>query len=218
MIRVNHLSFTFGSNWVLKDINFHVQEGEFIFLNGPSGAGKTTLLRILHGSFPLQRGRGLVAGFDLSRISSRKLPKLRRSVSVVYQDFKVLSDRSVWANVALPLEVIGVARDKIYRRVAAVLRGLNMENKSGLFCKWLSGGEQQRVAIARAIVVRPKLLLADEPTGNLDEELSLRLLEIFKQFNKYGTTIVFASHNKRLIDEVKRARVLNLRDGVLISE
>lgn len=218
MITVNHLSFSFGTNWVLKDINFHIKGGEFIFLSGPSGAGKSTLLRILHGAIPLQRGHGNVAGFDLSKLSSRQLPKLRRAVSVVFQDFKVLSEQSVRDNVALPLKVMGVAKDKIDRRVGAVLRGLNMDNKFDLLCKELSGGEQQRVAIARAIVIKPKLLLADEPTGNLDEELSLRLLEIFQQFNKHGTTILLASHNRRLLPKVEQARVLGLKNGVLATE
>lgn len=215
MITVTHLSFAFGSDWTLKNISCHVRKGEFLFLTGPSGAGKTTFLRLLHGALPLQRGQVQVAGFDLETITPRKLPRLRRVVSVVFQDFKVLSNRTVKDNVALPLQVMGIGKTQGQRRVGAVLRGLDMSQKAELLCKELSGGEQQRVAIARAIVVKPQLLLADEPTGNLDEDLSLRLLQIFQQFNKHGTTILFATHNKRLLKGVRHARIIRLMDGML---
>ena len=215
MLKVRHLSYAFRSQWALKNLNFEVSRGEFVFLTGPSGAGKTTLLKILHGALPLQRGRASVAGFELSSLSKRKLPKLRRSVSVVFQDFKVLQDSTVAENVALALEVKRASRLQIERRVNAVLRGLNLDQKKDLKCKELSGGEQQRVAIARSMVINPRLLLADEPTGNLDDELSIRLMDIFKQFNQFGTTILLATHSKQLLSTMPGARVLSLENGLL---
>jgi cell division transport system ATP-binding protein len=172
-------------------------------------------LKILHGALPLQRGQASVAGFELSKLSKRKLPRLRRSVSVVFQDFKVLPDGTVAENVALALEVKRASKLQIERRVNAVLRGLNLDHKRALKCKELSGGEQQRVAIARSMVINPQLLLADEPTGNLDDELSIRLMDIFKQFNQFGTTILLATHSKQLLSTMPGARVLSLENGLL---
>ncbi len=218
MISVNHLSFSFAHQWALKNVSLHVDPGEFIFVTGPSGAGKTTLLRILHGALEVQRGEVTVAGFDLRKLSSWKLPLLRRKVSVVFQDFKVLLDRTVAENVACPLEVVGMERSTIRKRVNAVVRGLGLDKKAGLKCAALSGGEQQRVAIARAIVVNPRILLADEPTGNLDESLSMRLMEVFKQFNLHGTTVVIATHNKQILQTKPEARFIHLMEGQLITE
>ncbi len=214
-MHVKHLSHAFNRNWVLKDISFEVHQGEFVYLTGPSGAGKTTLLRILHGALPLQRGQAEVAGLQLNGIRPRHLPRLRREVSVVFQDFKVLSDRSVYQNIALPLEVRGMTGPQKKRRVSAVQRALGLSGKSEIKCKELSGGEQQRVAIARAVVTNPKLLLADEPTGNLDEELSFRLLQILKQFKMHGTTVLLATHNKHLLQAMPKARILGLIQGRL---
>ncbi len=213
MVRVQRLSHNFGSHWALKDVSFSLEKGDFLFLFGPSGAGKTTLLRILHASLPLLRGAARVAGFDLKHLRKRDVPLLRREVSVVFQDFKILPKRSVFANVALALEVRGARRIHIERRVRAVLRGLELEDKSGRLCSELSGGEQQRVAIARSVVVNPKLLLADEPTGNLDQDLSLRLMEVFKQFHTFGTTVILATHNRELPARFSQAKVLELRGG-----
>jgi cell division transport system ATP-binding protein len=218
VIDVKHLSYSFAHQWALKNVSLHVNPGEFTFVTGPSGAGKTTLLRILHGALDVHRGEVTVAGFDLRRLSKRKLPLLRRKVSVVFQDFKVLLDRTVAENVACPLEVVGMERSKIRKRVNAVVRGLGLEKKSALKCAALSGGEQQRVAIARAIVVNPQILLADEPTGNLDESLSMRLMEVFKQFNIHGSTVVIATHNKQILQTKPEARFIHLLDGQLVNE
>jgi cell division transport system ATP-binding protein len=217
-ISAKHLSFSFGSHWALKNISFSVDKGEFVFVTGPSGAGKTTLLRILHGALALQRGAAEIAGFDLKKLTPRLLPRLRRTVSVVFQDFKVLNNKTVFENVALPLEVKGMTGQQIARRVNAVLRGLNLEQKARLKCNVLSGGEQQRVAIARAVVVSPSILLADEPTGNLDEDLANRLLEIFKQFNLHGTTILLATHNKHILDTKPDSRIIALEDGTMAHD
>jgi len=217
MIRIRHLSHSFGRFWALKNITLSLDKGDFLFLTGPSGAGKTTLMRILHGSIPVQRGKAEIAGFDLTSTSSRRLYLLRRQVAIVFQDFRILPDRSVWENVALPLVVRGMIKAQIQKRVRAVLRGLSLDKKTWSLCREISGGEQQRVAVARAVVVNPKVLLADEPTGNLDEDLSFRLLEIFKQFNLHGTTIVLATHNKQILQIKPEAKTLALDQGRLLN-
>ena len=213
MLELKHVSYDFGTHWALKNVSFSLRRGDFLFLTGPSGAGKTTLLRIIHGDIPLQRGHAMVAGFDLRKLKSRHIPLLRREVSVVFQDFKILPKLSIFRNVALPLEVRGMPRQSIERRVRAVIRGLHLEGKEHTPCQELSGGEQQRVGIARAVVVGPKLLLADEPTGNLDAALARRLLTVFQKFNQHGTTVVFATHNQELIGSFPGAKVLVLDNG-----
>lgn len=213
MVGVRHVSHNFGAHWALKNVSFSLNKGELLFLSGPSGAGKTTLLRLLYGSLPLTRGTAQVAGFDLKNLPSRRIPALRRQVSVVFQDFRILSERTVAANVALPLEVRGMPPQTIKKRVNAVLRSLGLDHKALCQCAELSGGEQQRVAIARSIVVNPQLLLADEPTGNLDRELAMHLMEVFKQFHTFGTTVILATHNRDVVASVPGAKRLELHDG-----
>lgn len=215
MITVRHISHSFGPNWVLKDCSFTLRKGDFVFLSGPSGAGKTTLLRLLYGALPIQRGEAQVVGMDLKGLSSSKVPLLRRQVGVVFQDFKILPKRTVLDNIALPLEVRGLAKQHIERRVRAVTRALGLEGRLKLMCGELSGGEQQRVAIARAFVVNPKVLLADEPTGNLDPELSYRLMELFKQFQAYGATVLFATHSTDLMRRHPGAHIMRIEDGMI---
>lgn len=215
MIAVRHLSHSFGPHWALKDCSFTVEKGDFVFLSGPSGAGKTTLLRLLYASLPIQRGEVQVAGMNIGKLSARSVPLLRRQVGVVFQDFKILSLRTVQENIALPLEVRGLAPQHIERRVRAVSRALGLDGKLHLKCGSVSGGEQQRVAIARAFVVNPKVLLADEPTGNLDPDLSVRLMELFKQFQAYGATVVFATHSAELMRRHPTAHVMRLEDGLI---
>jgi cell division transport system ATP-binding protein len=217
MVHLEHLSYNFGRNWAIKDVTFSVEKGEFVFLTGSSGAGKTTLLRLLYGALPVTRGSVKVAGFDLNRLKRRRLPDLRRRVGVVFQDFKILARRTVFDNVALALEVRGMARQVRERRVRAILRALGLEHKSYSRCRDLSGGEQQRVAIARSMVGQPSLILADEPTGNLDLELSLHLMGVFKQFNDYGATVVMATHNRDVLEAVPEARVERLKEGRLVG-
>ncbi len=210
LVSVKKLSHSFGSHWVLKNISFQVRERECVILTGHSGAGKTTLLQILHGAQPIQRGVAEVAGYHLNKLTQRRLPLLRRQLGVVFQDFKILPQKSVGENVGMALEVRRMPRAQIKRRVNAVLRGVQMEQRADLKCARLSGGEQQRVAIARAIVVNPKILMADEPTGNLDETLSLRLVQIFKKFNEHGTTVILATHNKQVIQELPHSQLIDL--------
>ena len=199
----------------MKDCTFSLEKGDFVFLSGPSGAGKTTLLRILYAALPIQRGEVEVAGMSLKQLSPAKTPLLRRQVGVVFQDFKILPLRTVQQNIALPLEIRGLAPQQIERRVRAVARALGLDGRLHCKCAELSGGEQQRVAIARAFVVNPKVLLADEPTGNLDLELSLRLMELFKQFQAYGATVIFATHSTELMQRHPGAYVMRLEQGMI---
>lgn len=215
MIEVRHLSHNFGPHWALKDCSFHLGKGEFLFLTGPSGAGKSTLLRLLFADLALQRGEVKVAGFHLSRIKPKQVPMLRRQVSVVFQDFKILPQRTVYENIVLPLQVRGLPHMHADRRVRAVVRALGLDKRINLLCSELSGGEQQRVAVARAFVVNPQILLADEPTGNLDPDLSFRLMDLFKQFQTYGTTMIVATHSPDLLARHPDARVLRLDDGMI---
>lgn len=217
MIHVRHLSHSFGPHWALKDCTFSLEKGDFVFLSGPSGAGKTTLLRLLYAALPIQRGEVHVAGRDLKKLSKEQTPLLRRQVGVVFQDFKILPQRSVQQNIALPLEVKGLAPQHIERRVRAVARALGLDGRLHVRCGGLSGGEQQRVAIARAFVVNPQVLLADEPTGNLDPELSLRLVELFKQFQAYGATVLFATHSIDLMRRHPGAHIMRLEQGIITN-
>jgi len=215
MVHLDHVNCAFGGAQALKDVSLHVERGEFVFLTGPSGAGKTTLLRVLYGDLKPSSGTATVAGVDLMRLRASGLPALRRKVGVVFQDFKVLPERSVFENIAIALEVRGVPKASIDRRVRAVIRALDLEERSYAPCRELSGGEQQRVAIARSMVVNPELILADEPTGNLDADLSRHLIELFKQFNTYGTTIIMATHNRDVLSWAPEARQAHLVHGQL---
>ncbi|WP_147822673.1 cell division ATP-binding protein FtsE [Salidesulfovibrio onnuriiensis] len=217
MVEVQHLSYNFGSQWALKDISFSLGKGEFLFLTGHSGAGKTTLLRLLYGALPLTRGRAAVAGFELNKLKRRNVPSLRRRVGVVFQDFKILPRRSVFDNVAMALEVRGMPRSPLERRVRAIIRAMGLESKSYTLCERLSGGEQQRVAIARSMVTNPELILADEPTGNLDFDLTMHLMDIFKQFHTYGTSIIMATHSREVLEAVPDARILHLEQGRVVE-
>ncbi len=219
LVDLERVSFNFGNNWALKDVSLSLDKGEFLFLTGPSGAGKTTLMRLLYAALPVTRGmRAEVCGHDLKNLSSAQIPKLRREIGVVFQDFKILPKKTVMANVAMALEVRGTARELIERRVRAVLRVLKLEDKAYEACERLSGGEQQRVAIARSVVVNPKLILADEPTGNLDIGLSRRLIEVFRQFHAYGTSIIMATHSSEILRMAPEAKVLHLSDGMVCGD
>ena len=213
MIHIRDLTYRFGDRTALHGVSFSVEKGRFAFLTGPSGSGKTTLLRILHGALPLQEGRVMVSGCDLTRLSAARLLQLRREVAVIFQDFKILLDQSVYDNIALPLRVRGIDEKPIKPRVEAVMKALRLETEARRPCRALAGGEQQRVAIARAVVCGPKLLLADEPTGNLDWDLALRLLDILRQVNAHGTTILMATHNRELLAAAPEAAVIRFPGG-----
>ena len=199
----------------LKDCSFRLDKGEFLFLTGASGAGKSTLLRLLFADLALQRGEAAVAGFQLRRIRSADIPRLRRRVSIVFQDFKILPQRTAYDNIILPLQARGMDNAHAHKRVMTVARALGLEKKIHALCADISGGEQQRVAVARAFVVNPRIMLADEPTGNLDPELSLLLMELFKKFQQYGTTLIVATHSPFLLASHPGARVMRLDNGMI---
>ncbi len=199
----------------LQNISFSVAKGEFVFLTGPSGAGKTTLLRLIYGALNPSKGQVLIDGQNVSRLNKSQLPYLRRTIGVVFQDFKLLQNRTVFENVAVTLEVQGGgSRADIGKRVMHILRQMGMENKIHLTPQRLSGGEQQRVSLARALVNEPKILLADEPTGNLDDANKMQILNIFKEANVKGTTVVVATHDRRLIENA-HYRIIRLLNGQL---
>src|SRR5262245_61489010 len=200
----------------LVDISFRVEKGEFVMLTGPSGAGKTTLLRLLFGAEPVSRGQVLVAGKNVARLKASAIPYLRRNVGVVFQDFKLLADRTVSENVALALEVLGRAPSEVSRKVFVALKSVGLAHKQGAFPAQLSGGEQQRVAIARALVNDPPLLLADEPTGNLDPERGAEVMDLFREINLQGTTVIVATHDPTLLSRYGQ-RVLRLESGRLVA-
>ncbi len=210
MLHVADLTHAFGDTVVLRDLAFTLEKGAFAFLTGPSGSGKTTLLRLLHGSLPLASGRVVVAGHDMRALPSSRLHRLRRDVSMVFQDFRILPDRTVRDNVSLPLVVRGMDREKTARRVASALIALDLEAVADRPCGELAGGEKQRVAIARAVVAGPKLMLADEPTGNLDGDLALRILHILRRFSAHGTAVLMATHSPDLLAAAPDAAVIRL--------
>jgi cell division transport system ATP-binding protein len=218
MIRLNQVYKRYPSGFeALRNVSFEVARGEMVFVTGHSGAGKSTLLKLLTRMEVASRGEILVNGKNLSRLPARQLPFFRRSVGVVFQDYKLLPDRTVFDNVALPLVVAGLDSREIARRVRAALALVGLLDKEKLPPITLSGGEQQRVGIARAVVGKPPLLLADEPTGNLDAALSQEILALFRDFNDHGVTVVIASHDQQLIGRAGK-RVLELRHGELIDD
>ena len=201
-----------GGNEALTDVSFEVQRGEMAFLMGPSGAGKSTLLKLVALIERPSRGQVLVNGQNLSGVRRRQLPLYRRQIGVVFQDHKLLNDRSVFDNVALPLVIAGVDPAEIGKRVRASLDLVDLLHKERAVPITLSTGEQQRVGIARAVVYRPPILIADEPTGNLDPELSLEVMQLFKRLNQVGVTVLVASHDRALVQQFAM-RVLHLKAG-----
>lgn len=218
MIQLFNVSKTYGGvTPALIDITFSIKKGEFIFLTGPSGAGKTTLLKILFGAEVFDRGQVLVHGMNIGKIPERRLYSLRRKIGVVFQDYKLLARKSVFENVAFAQEVIGADRKRIRYKTWEALKNVGLTHKKDFFPPQLSGGEQQRVAIARALVNSPRVILADEPTGNLDPEISLEILKLFERTKQKGVTIIFATHNQEMIRS-RNHRVVVLNRGMLVSQ
>lgn len=201
----------------LSGVDLHVDPGEFVFIVGPSGAGKTTLIRLLYREELPTSGTVRVAGKDLSRMRPREVPYFRRQVGVVFQDFKLLPERTVWDNVAFALVVTEVPPKEIRRKVPAVLELVGLRDRARMKAQELSGGEQQRVAIARAMVHGPPLLIADEPTGNLDPATAWEVMQLLVDVNHRGTTVVVASHAKALVDALRR-RVVELAAGRVVRD
>jgi len=210
LIEFSHVYKNYDKNYILRDLNFTVNKGEFIFITGPSGAGKTTTLKMLIAMEKPTHGAVKFMGTELNDIKKSEIPFLRRKIGFVFQDFKLLPKRTVFQNVALGLEVSGVFGDVITKNVSELLKAVELYSKKDEYPLSLSGGEQQRVAIARALVQNPHVLLADEPTGNLDEETSKIIIDIIKSFNNKGTTVILATHDKHLIANTGRARVIDI--------
>jgi len=185
--------------WALSDISLEVQSGDFCFITGPSGSGKTTLLKIIFRELFPTEGQILIDGVNILKIPDHKIYRLRRIMGIVFQDFRLLFHRTVFDNVAVPLQVLGINHKEIRRRAFNALRQVSLQNKMWELPQRLSYGEQQRVAISRAIVNNPKILLADEPTGNLDPELAFEIMSIFKEINEQGATVIIGSHDRELI-------------------
>jgi cell division transport system ATP-binding protein len=201
----------------LTDITLKIPKGDFVYLTGPSGAGKSTLLKLLYGAEKPTRGQILIDGQNITRMRASRVPLLRRRMGIVFQDFKLLNRRTIFENVAFPLEILGRQRFEISKKVYQVLKLVGLEHKLQKHPLELSGGEQQRVAIARALVVDPALLIADEPTGNLDPEVTLEIMELFKGANARGTTVVLATHAREVIRRFPR-RVIVLEGGRLAED
>jgi cell division transport system ATP-binding protein len=216
MVELYHAYKWYGEMPALTDVSIRVEKGEFVVLTGPSGAGKTTLLRLLFGAEQVTRGQVLVGGQNLARLKASAIPYLRRNIGVVFQDFKLLQDRTVFENVAFALEVLARPSHEIARKVFLSLKSVGLAHKQNAFPPALSGGEQQRVAIARALVNDPMLLLADEPTGNLDPDRALEVMALLQEINLRGTTVVVATHDPVLVQKFGR-RVIRLDKGRLVS-
>jgi cell division transport system ATP-binding protein len=221
MIRLHHVGKTFGAgparHLALSDVSFTVEKGEFVALHGPSGAGKTTLLRLLYRDELPTEGDIEVAGFDVPALRRRRIPQLRRSIGIVFQDAKLLAGRTVFENIAFVLRVIGTPRKEITPRAFAALKAVGLSARAQAYPTQLSQGEAQRASLARAIAKSPLLLLADEPTGNLDEEMAGEILEVIRDIWQRGTTVLLATHQATLAATLKR-RTLTLRDGRLLKD
>jgi cell division transport system ATP-binding protein len=218
MIRFENVTKTYkAGSTALRNVSADVQKGEFVFLVGPSGSGKSTFLRLLLREEVPSEGRIVVAGRDISRMSHWRVPQLRRNIGTIFQDFKLLPTKTVYENVAFAMEVIGRPRNVIKTQVPQVLDLVGLAKKSGRFPNELSGGEQQRVSIARAFVNRPLIILADEPTGNLDPATTVGIMRILDRINRTGTTIMMATHDQRIVDAMRR-RVVELDHGSLVRD
>lgn len=217
MIQFENVSKKFASTQALDDISLQIKQGEFIFIVGPSGAGKSTLLRILTREALPNSGKIIINHLDITKIKDREVPQLRRKIGVVFQDFKLLDDRTVFENVALTLEVQGKSDEEIKKGVEHTLKLVEIWDKRNLFPKQLSGGEAQRTAIARAIVGKPDIVLADEPTGDLDPKTAWGVIQLLNEINSWGTTILMATHNQEIVNTLKR-RVIILKKGKISSD
>ncbi|MGH9199901.1 MAG: cell division ATP-binding protein FtsE [Vicinamibacterales bacterium] len=218
MIETYSLSKTYARGiYALRDLTMSVGKGEFVFLTGPSGAGKSTLLRLLLLQERPTQGDAIVAGRNLARLRRKEIQAYRRTVGFVFQDFKLIQSKTIFENVSFALAVLGLPIDQQRRRTYQVLKWVGLQHRLNAFPEELSGGEQQRVAIARALVNQPQLILADEPTGNLDPDLSLEIMNLFRDINAGGTTVLVATHDRELIKMVGR-RTVHLEHGRLVTE
>jgi len=219
MILLDRVSKTYpgGPHPSLDRISLHIEAKEFVIVVGQSGAGKTTLLRLLTREERQTAGKIIVGGIDYDKLKDKEIPLLRRKIGVVFQDFKLLPNKTIFENVAYALEMVGMPNKEIKRTVPRVLEIVNLTGKEDNKPLEISGGEKQRVAIARAIVRQPKILIADEPTGNLDPKHAWDVIKILEKINRYGTTVLLTTHNQEIVNKLKK-RVVTLKDGKIISD
>jgi len=206
-----------GSISAVEDVSFSVEKGEFVFLVGCSGAGKSTITKLMTREEKATAGRISVNGFDVTKLAKHKIPNLRRSIGMVFQDFRLLSNKTVLENVAFAMEVVGAPQREIRRRVPEILNLVGLTDKARMKPYQLSGGEQQRVALARAMINKPPIILADEPTGNLDPATAVEIMKLLEEFNARGTTIIIVTHAKDLVDSMHK-RVLEIENGRLVRD
>ncbi len=219
MIDFEHVSKQYkkGTKPALEDINFHVDDGEFVFLLGHSGAGKSTLLKLILREEKASQGRVLVNGKDVAKVRRHKIPYLRRQMGIIFQDFRLIPTMTVYENIAFAMHVTNIGRRQIKERVPYMLELVHLEDKANVYPEFLSGGEQQRVAVARALAHAPKLVIADEPTGNIDPELSLEMMELLERVSEMGITVLVVTHEHELVRRFNR-RTITLKQGRIISD
>ncbi len=218
MLKMTDVSKVYpGGSVALQNVDIHIEPGEFVFVVGPSGAGKSTFIKMLFREVLPTTGSIFVNGVDILSLTPNEIPYMRRQLGIIFQDYRLLPDRTVYENVAFAMEVIETPRRKIKRRVLNVLDLVGLRHRADAYPNELSGGEQQRIAIARAIVNDPIMVIADEPTGNLDPETSWDIMEIFKEINAEGTTIVMATHDKEIVDAMGK-RVIAIEDGNIVRD
>ncbi len=218
MIKITNVSKKYGNNnHVLKDVDLHIKPGEFVSVVGQSGSGKTTLVKALTGEERINEGNIVLGGWDITNIGRREVPFLRRQIGVIFQDFKLLPKKTLFENVAFALQVCGQSTSRIHKIVPHVMKIVGLEDKVGRYPHEVSGGERQRTAIARSLVHSPKVLLADEPTGNLDAINAGEIIDLLLHINKFGTTVVLVSHNKEIVNKLNK-RVITIENGSVISD
>ena len=217
MIQFEKVSKKFGSIIALSDISFNIDDGEFVFITGPSGSGKTTIIRLILSEILPDGGKIIFDKKNISELKNREIPTHRQQIGVVFQDFKLIPEKTVWENIAVSLAIRNLPEREWSDRIHQVLKVVNLEKRQELFPAQLSGGEMQRVALARSLAGNPKLILADEPTGNLDLKTSFEVMELFDKINKEGKTIIMATHNSPIVDKLKR-RVIQLEDSKLVRD
>ncbi|MGN1002214.1 MAG: cell division ATP-binding protein FtsE [Oscillospiraceae bacterium] len=219
MVHLKDVSMKYKSSGTqaANHLNLDIEEGEFVFLVGPSGSGKTTIIKLLTGEVRADEGEIVVNGFDMRSIRRRKLPRLRRTLGVIFQDFRLIEDKTVYENVAFAMHVVGASKKEIRERVPYVIKLVGLEGREKRLPQELSGGEQQRVAVARALVNSPRMIIADEPTGNLDPAKSLELMLLLQKINELGTTVLVVTHEKELVNAFSK-RVVSIDSGSVVSD
>ena len=219
MVKFENVSMVYpgGEQKAIDDMSFTIADGEFVFLVGPSGSGKTSVIKLVTGEVDACEGQLFVNGFDLRNMRRSRIPAMRRTIGVVFQDFRLIEDKTIYDNVAFAMHVVGATNKDIRRRVPYVLELVGLEGREKRYPREVSGGEQQRVAVARAIVNSPQLLIADEPTGNLDPARSLELMLLMDRINEMGTTVLVVTHEKELVNSFSK-RVVAIEDGRVISD